>query len=368
VATQRPRRQLEQQARQHVLAFSDWARQRGLPLLEAADFLHLSTRTLRHWRQHFAVALPLHALGRPVLRSSRQQRNEVIELLRMLGPHTSLASLRACFTDMSRAELDNLLGRYRHVWRRRYQQAANVLHWTTAGAVWAIDFTGASQAIDGVYPYLLAVRDLASGKALLWQPQVEATAATTCAALAYLFAVHGAPLVLKMDNGCSFNAGAMLALLQQAEVIALFSPRYVPRYNGAIEAGIGALKARTEAEAARHGRAGWWSFDDVAVAREQANTTARPRGPTEPTPEEAWRQRQPVTGTMRGLFLSALAKHRVEVRMEERHMEEEIVEAQEARRMERKAISRTLVECGYLQYRRRRIHLPIRRRKAASIM
>jgi hypothetical protein len=42
----RTRRQLEQQARRHMLAFSDWARQRGLPLLEVADFLHLSTGTL----------------------------------------------------------------------------------------------------------------------------------------------------------------------------------------------------------------------------------------------------------------------------------------------------------------------------------
>jgi transposase InsO family protein len=228
-----------------------------LPLLEAADFLHLSTRTLRYWRQHFAAAmLPLHALGRPVLRSSQQQRNDVIELLRLLGPRTSLATLWDCFADMPGAELDNLLGRYRHVWRRRYQQAANVLHWTTPGVIWAIDFTEAPQPIDGVYPYLLAVRDLASGKALLWQPLVEATAAATCAALAYLFTVQGAPLVLKMGNGCGFNAGAKLALLLQAEVIALFSPPYVPRYNGSIKASIGALKARTEAEAVRHGRPG----------------------------------------------------------------------------------------------------------------
>ena len=336
--------------------------------MEAADFLQMSTRTLRHWRQHFRVtALPLHALGRPVLRSSRQQRNEVIDLLRLLGPHTSLATLRGCFADIPRAELDNLLARYRRVWRQRYQEAGHVLHWTTPGAVWAIDFTEAPQAIDGVYPYLLAVRELASGAALLWQPLAEATAARTCEALAYLFALHGAPLVLKMDNGCTFCAGATLALLQQAEVVALFSPPYVPRYNGSIEAGIGALKARTEAEAARQGRAGWWSLEDAAAAREQANAMARPRGPSGPTPEEAWRQRQPVTATMRALFAAALRKHRGEARKEEGHREEENLEEQEARRIDRKAISRTLVECGYLQYRRRRIHLPIRGRKAATI-
>ena len=351
------------------MAFSDWAQQRGLPLLEAAEWLQVSERTLRHWRQQFTTAAaPLQALGRPVVRSSRQERDDVIDLLDLLGPQTSLGTLRECFTTMPRAELHNLLLRYRRVWQKRYQQAARVLGWTTPGVVWAIDFSEAPQAIDGVYPYLLAVRDLAAGQTLLWQPLAEATAARTCEALAYLFAAHGAPLVLKMDNGCTFCAGGTLALLQQAEVIALFSPPYVPRYNGSIEAGIGSLKSRTEAQAARQGRAGWWSFEDVAAAREQANATARPRGPSGPTPEEAWQQRQPVTGTMRALFTAALAKHRAEACKEEGHLEEEEMEEQEARRMDRKAISRTLVECGYLVYRRRRIPLPIRGRKAANIM
>jgi hypothetical protein len=150
-------------------------------------------------------------------------------------------------------------------------------------------------------------------------------------------------------------------------VVALFSPPYVPRYNGSIEAGIGALKARTEAAAARQGHAGWWSLEDVAAARQQANATARPRGPQGPTPAQAWRQRRPVTGTMRALFAAALVKHRAEAQKEARPCEEEKWQEQDERRMERKAISRTLVECGYLQYRRRRIHLPIRGRKAATI-
>jgi hypothetical protein len=194
-------------------------------LLEAADFLQMSPRTLRHWRQLWAAgAAPRPASGRPALRSSPAQRNDVIDLLTLLGPQTSLASLRDCFPQMCRAELEDLVVRYHRVWRRRYQPAGHVLHWSTPGAVWAIDFSEAPQPIDGVWPYLLAVRDLASGMALWWQALAEATAATTCEALAYLFAEHGAPPVLKMDNGCTFCAGATLALLQQAEVVALFSP------------------------------------------------------------------------------------------------------------------------------------------------
>jgi hypothetical protein len=33
-----------------------------------------------------------------------------------------------------------------------------------------MDFSDAVQPIDGLYPYLRAVRDLASGKQLLWSP------------------------------------------------------------------------------------------------------------------------------------------------------------------------------------------------------
>jgi transposase InsO family protein len=368
LASQRQERHLEQQTRLRVVAFSAWAVERGWPLVEAADFLGLCPRTLRHWRQHLAGGpVPLQVLGRRVQRSSPQQRNEVIDLLTLLGPQTSLATLQDCFAAMARAELHNLLVRYRRVWRMRYPESIHVLHWMTPGVVWAIDFTEPPQPIDGLYPYVLAVRDLASGQMLLWQPLVEATAATTCQALAYLFALQGAPLVLKMDNGSAFAAGGTLALLASAEVIALFSPPYVPRYNGAIEAGIGALKARTEAEACRQGHAGYWTMADVAAAQEQANTTARPRGPGRATPEEVWRQRQPVTSRMRALFQAAVTKHRREVRREEGHDEEEKWAEQEARRIDRKAISRALGECGHLEYRRRRIHLTIRGRKAATI-
>jgi hypothetical protein len=70
---------------------------------------------------------------------------------------------------------------------------------------------------------------------------------------------------------------------------------------------------------------------------------------------------------MRGLFQAAVTKHRREVRREEGHDEEEKWAEQEARRTDRKAISRALVKCGHLEYRRRRIHLTIRGRKAANI-
>src|SRR5262249_50599287 len=155
---------------------------------------------------------------------------------------------------MSRAELRDLLVRYRRVWRRRNRVPLRVLSWPVVGSVWAIDFTGPRPAIEGRYPYLLAVRDLASGSQLLWRPVAAATAAAAGEALASLFAEPGAPLVVKCDNGSPFTSAAVEELLGAHGVVALYSPPYWPRYKGSVEAGINSLKSRTEGWASRAGR------------------------------------------------------------------------------------------------------------------
>jgi hypothetical protein len=141
---------------------------------------------------------------------------------------------------------------------------------------------GGKQGVIG-----LIVRRLASGQQLLWLPVREATAQTAVDALALLFALHGAPLVLKSDNGPAFCAEATGRLLGQFSVMALFSPAYWPRYNGAIEAGIGSLKNRTAYQAARHGHA-LWTCDDVAAAHEEANATSRPQGGAGASAAQLW--------------------------------------------------------------------------------
>ena len=117
-----------------------------------------------------------------------------------------------------------------------------VLHWPVVGRVWAMDFaepslrgqSGVLPPLGGRYPYLLVVRDLASGYQLCWLPVLAATSAITCATLARLFAAHGMPLVLKADNGPPFRADQTKRFLQQAGVHFLFSPPHWPGYNGAI--------------------------------------------------------------------------------------------------------------------------------------
>src|SRR5262249_6858084 len=149
--------------RGNVIELTRWTSTLGFSLPETANLLHLSPRTLRDWRSDFRIDLPsLHLLGRPTLRSSLADRAEVLDVLKELGPATSVATLRDCFPWMPRAELEDTLKRYRRVWRRRYEPALACLRWQVPRAVWAMDFSEAPRPIDGVYPYLLAVRDLAS--------------------------------------------------------------------------------------------------------------------------------------------------------------------------------------------------------------
>jgi transposase InsO family protein len=264
-----------------------------------------------------------------------------------------------------RAELEDLLRRWRRVWRLRHQGVVHVLEWTTPGAVWAMDFAQAPAPIDGAYPYLLAVRDLASGRQLLSLPTPAETAAEVVHALASLFVLYGPPLVLKSDNGSAFIAGATQALLASAGVIPLFSPAYTPQYNGAAEAGIGSLKTRTERHAARNGHPGVWTADDAARAQAEANALAHPGGEHGPTPDLAWSSRRRLTAADRALFEATVARLRDEERARAGLATEGSPNSTSDRRAARVAIRRALVEHGYLLFSRRRIPLPIPRRKAA---
>jgi hypothetical protein len=171
-----------------------------------------------------------------------------------------------------------------------------------------MDYAEPPLPLEEGFTDLLAVRDLASGVQLLWLPVPAATAATTVAALLSLFMLYGAPLVLKMDNGSPFVAAATRELLAQWQVVPLYSPPRLPQYNGAMEAGIGALKARTHYQALRQGRPGVWTLTDAEAARQEANTLGRPWGAHEPTPTERWAGRPVLTAAERRAFAATVER------------------------------------------------------------
>jgi len=362
-ARQHLQRERERLLRGNVAKLTRWTLNLGLSLPETANLLHLAPRTLRQWYEDFRIDMPrLQLLGRPTLRSSLADRTAVLDVLKELGPATSVATLRDCFPWLPRVELEDLVRRYRRVWQKRHQHAPYSLHWQRIGAVWAMDFSEAPRPIDGVYPYLFAVRDLASHQQLLWLPVFDMTAVTVIDSLWRLFVTHDVPLVMKTDNGSAFIADATQDFFLSLGVNLLFSPPCTPWYNGSIEAGIGSLKTRTERHAGYAAHPGYWTCDDTAAAQTEANATARPKGETGPTPDELWQTRRSITPQERRLFQETVQHRRQELG------DQGVMSTKEERRTQREAIRRALVEHDILLFSRRRIPLPITTQKTASIM
>ena len=335
----------------------------GRPWRAVARLLAVAPRTLRRWCRGSTNAASV-PMGRPVRRSPRATREEVIRYLDEHGPRAGVPALRTCFPLMGRAELADLVRRYRAVWRARNRVPLRVLTWSGAGRVWAIDFTGPLATLAGDARYVLAVRDLASGRQLLWRAAEAATAEVTRAALDDLFARHGPPLVLKCDNGSAFVGGDVRALLAARGVVALYSPPHWPRYNGAIEAGIGALKELTAARAARAGHAGLWTGDDLAGARCEANARPRPWREDGASADALWDAQEPLTEAERAAFGAAVAAARAARDRELGSCAEHAAGVGSETSAARSATELALTQRGYLQYRRSSIPPPIRRKKA----
>jgi transposase InsO family protein len=367
VEQQMERRRLERALRVDVLALCRWCSRRGLTLERAADLVGVSVDTVRTWQRRWREdRLVVEARGRPLERAETAMRNFVLAVIGLCGPGVSVATLSELFPVVARRELEDIARRYRSVWRKR-GVLMHVLHWRRTAAVWAMDYTEPPALIDESYRAILVVRDLASGKQLCALPVREASARVTCDALRSLFVEHGPPYVLKSDNGSHFTADEVAALLRQHQVLHLRSPTCTPKYNGACEAGIGGLKTRAHHEAARQGRPGHWTCDDVEAARLIANECARPRGPCAPTPDEVWRERIPLSAHERELLRCAVERSTTEER-DRMHPDASTEPSPHmATSIERIAICRAVLELGILQLRRRRFTLPIRTRKAINI-
>ena len=365
---QRRARQAERTARRSAVAFARWMQRRGLTRSAAARRLGLSASSLFRWvRRWQEDRMTLRPRGRPVEDLDRDTRAGILAVFSLMGPHATLAALRDLFPGVAPGALESLLERCRSVYRRRSRRLVHTLRWTRPGTVWATDFTEPPAPIDGQYRCLLLVRDLASGRQLLALPCHGEGAGVVVAALRFLFLLYGAPLVLKMDNGSAFISGEVEALLREHGVFALFSPPGTPAYNGSVEAGIGSLEVRAFYESARHDRPGEWTCDDVAAACRQANETAHPWGLGGPTPERAWRDRMPITEIEAQQFRAAY-DHQQERACAVRDR----TPSQNATHwlrtsIDRVALSRALIERGYLLIRSRRVTPPITLQYAGRI-
>lgn len=366
VTGQQARRAEERQLRRRVLAYVRWTRRVcGWTQDAAARQLGLAGRTVRDWATHRRDAPSVTPRGRPAHRSDRALRQAVIELLKLTGPGVTYGEVERHFPATPRAELHELTDRFRHVCRVRWGATVLATRWTTPGTVWAMDHTQPPVRIDGCFPKILVVRDLASGATLAALPVPDETHVDVVGLLERLFAQHGPPLVLKHDNGPAFLSGAVQGLLRRHRVWALISPPYTPQYNGACEAGIGGLKTRCQHRATRCDRPEAWTSDDVEFARCAGNAYSRPDGRGTPTADELWAQRPRWSWCARAAFHAAVAQCADECAAERGALAFDDLEPAEQCTVRRVAIPFVLRAQGLLKFRRRRDPLSFRRQKAA---
>lgn len=285
----------------------------------------------------------------------------MFEVLKAQGPRTGVWPLQGMFPEMPRREVADL----KRQWLREQRKNEHILKWTQAGSVWAVDHADPDGLLEGPERALWAVRDLASHNELVWTPVLDKTAQGVRARLEDLFEEHGAPLVVKMDNGALAKDEQLSQILDRWGVVRLLSPPYTPEYNGSCEASIGWLKARTAHQASRRGGLPVcvkrtdrevWCREDCETARRSSNETSRPWGPSRPTPQQAWDRRTPVTPELRALFHRTLGEQRLETQTET-EASEDILDRRVQAKIERVAITRTLLACGLLIIRRRSIPL-----------
>jgi len=367
-ARQRDQRQRERLVRAEAATLARAWQDQGVSAPAIAQLLDCPARTLRHWQHQWSVhGLQANALGRPHLHCTLDESQAVIRFLHGHGPWVGMPTLTGQFAGLPAAELRDLLRVFRHLWVGQHPRERCVLHWHQVGTVWAMDFTKVQSPIDGIYPYVFAVRDLASGLQLAWRPVLDLEAATAQAELEVLFTIHGAPLVMKSDNGSAFRAMSMKNKLGQWQVAPLYSPPGRPGYNGAIEASIGSLKRRTQHAAYLAGHAGQWTTADLNRARELANLVARPRGARGPTPQQLWESRRPPTLADRECFGAAVRQLEEQRRTQDGVAPEAYLDHYEQAALHRRVLQQVLVERGLLTITRRRLPQTFYGQKVANI-
>lgn len=350
--TQLARRRAERRARRKAAHFAAQLAAQDVSCTAAADLLQIARPTLCSWREELQASEPLaepEPRGRPCLEVDVATRNAVFQVLHhVTGPAIGLPALQALFADVPRCVLQDILVRYRRVWRRRYAQDGFQLTWHQAGRVWAMDFTQPRQPIDGVFLSLLSIRDLASHCQLAWCPVRGQTAADVLPVLQELFRLYGPPLVIKHDNGSAFLADVTQQALAEALVAQLFSPPRQPQYNGAVERGNGVLKTYTHQHAQNEGHPFRWTSEDVHHAQHLANTISRPWGAHGFSPAQAWQERPPLTPEERQVFLVALGIQRQRAAQELGLDLAADLSHADRTRLDRLALSATLQDLGYL--------------------
>jgi transposase InsO family protein len=350
VGWQIDRRERERRLRLRCLALARWARWNGWSPERFAAVFGLDLHTLRGWQAQVGKAA--QPLGAKPISATPQQRRAVADFVSLWNACLSFRDLQEHFPDLPRNALGNLFWAFVTA---RQRDPTICLRWTTPGAVWAMDFSHADHPIEGAFPYLFVVRDLASGFQIAALPCHKADGETAVKLLRSLFKRFPPPLVIKSDNGSHFVNFDMLVLLQSLDITLLLSPPYYPPYNGACEAGIGAIKTRIHHRAARDGDPTRWTLEQVEAARCEGNYHDWAGGDT--TPNDKWMSAAPTSDLERKRFKASVDS--AIFRRRDQAARLKLDRPTPLHTLIRRGIADALVGGGYVQYRSRLVHQPL---------
>jgi len=208
--------------------------------------LGLSYASYQRWRHRLAHGVPVLRTPGPgkVGPLPLDQLQDEMEALvhrakRTRGTGLAYQRLKSV---ISRRQLQALVNAQRRRRLRQQRRKLRRIRWTQPNVAWAMDATETHRDPQGCKLIQVVVQDLCSG--YRFEPFLDRvlSGGDNARYLEKLFRQHGPPLVLKRDNGGIFNTPEIDQLLARYGVIPLNSPLRCPRYNGAIERGIGEHK------------------------------------------------------------------------------------------------------------------------------
>ena len=287
--------------------------------------------------EQYRDLLPKRRQGRKRAQLTPLMRN-AIRVLRERYPKWRLRQLRAVIPGLPRNSAAAYLRRLERIESRQQRRLWDRVTWRVPGAVWAIDGTWLDRNVPPLGRRALVVVELQGAKTLCLGSVVGERAEEVERVLAGLFARHGAPLVLKLDNGPGFVARRLRGFCRRYRVTLLHSPVRQPRWNGCCEASVRWAKDRTEAAWRRRGGQG----DYVPADLDAATTFVGPM--------------QQVDDELRERFLDTVAEQ-LAIAAAERGLVIARVSADHVRRsIGRVAVRRALLLCHILSIEGRRYH------------
>ena len=193
--------------------------------------------------------------GRRRIELTAAQRQAIVAQLRQ-QPNCSIAGLRRAIQGLPRNTTTAYVRRCRRLHQRQCRRSWRIVRWHRPGAVWAIDGTWLDQPVAPFGRRAMVVAELYSRRVLALSAVRGERASAAEEVLARLIAAHGAPLVLKLDNGSAFTAKRFASFCRGHGITLLHSPVRRPRFNGTCEVSGRWAKHRALAAARLRGSAG----------------------------------------------------------------------------------------------------------------